>query len=100
MKKAMRAEQTTLTLLVCFALFLAFTAPLMAQTTQSQPTTTTLWGGTIDFNQFGLADLTAPSSGVILQGTAISPITGQPVRHMWYGDASNGLCRMDPDVDD
>jgi uncharacterized repeat protein (TIGR01451 family) len=100
MKKATRAEQATLTLLVCFALFFVAAPLACAQTVISQPTTTTLWGGTMDFNQFGLADLTAPSAGVILQGTAISPITGQPVRHMWYGDASNGMCRMDPDMDD
>jgi uncharacterized repeat protein (TIGR01451 family) len=101
MKKATRAEQTTLTRLVCFALLFLCAAPfLTAQTVVPQQTTTTLWGGTTDFNTFGLADLTAPSAGLILQGTAISPITGQPVRHMWYGDASNGFCRMDPDVDD
>ena len=23
-----------------------------------------------------------------------------PVRHLWYGDASNGLCRIDPEIDD
>ena len=84
-----------------FVLLLAFaTVSASAQLTINQPTTTTLWGGTQDFNIFGLADLTSPSSGVILQGTAISAITGKPVRHMWYGDSSNGLCRVDPEVDD
>lgn len=30
-----------------------------------------------------------------------SPTFGQclPVRHIWYGDAINGLCRIDPEVD-
>jgi uncharacterized repeat protein (TIGR01451 family) len=71
-----------------------------AQTTVSQPTTTTLFAGTLDFNTYGLADITSPSSGLILTGTAISKITNRPVRHIWYGDSSNGLCRLDPEVDD
>jgi uncharacterized repeat protein (TIGR01451 family) len=71
-----------------------------AQTTISQPTTTTLFAGTLDFNTYGLADITSPSSGLILTGTAISKITNKPVRHIWYGDSSNGLCRLDPEVDD
>src|SRR5262249_21238932 len=70
-----------------------------AQLTLNQPTTTTLWAGTQDFNTFGLARITFPHSGVILSGTAISTFTSKPVRHMWYGDASNGLCRIDPEVD-
>lgn len=69
-----------------------------AQTTVT-PTTTTLWAGTQDFTQFGFGDLTEPGPGLILPGTAISPVTGNPVRHLWYGDAVNGLCRVDPDVD-
>jgi uncharacterized repeat protein (TIGR01451 family) len=44
--------------------------------------------------------VTLPASGVILTGTAISQFTGQPVRHLWYGDASNGFCRIDPEIDD
>ncbi|MBZ5533184.1 MAG: fibronectin type III domain-containing protein [Acidobacteriia bacterium] len=64
------------------------------------PTTTTLWAGTLDFVQFGLSSLTFPASGVILPGTAISQFTGKPVRHLWYGDSSNGFCRVDPEIDD
>jgi len=75
----------------------AFTAS--AQTFQPQPTTVDLWAGTQDFVQFGLASLTFPTAGAILQGSAISPITGRPVRHMWYGDPINGLCRVDPEMD-
>src|ERR1700727_1833101 len=88
--------------LLCLALFLAFAASAKAQnlTVLSTPTTTTLWAGTQDWSVFGLSSVTSPSSGVILQGTAISQFTGQPVRHMWYGDLSNGLCRIDPEVDD
>lgn len=95
------APLTSVTWACVLVLLLAFAAiSANAQLTINQPTTTTLWGGTQDFNIFGLADLTAPASGVILQGTAISAITGKPVRHMWYGDSSNGLCRVDPEVDD
>ena len=45
------------------------------------------------------AGVTAPRSGLILAGTAIHPVTGQPFRHIWYGDLANGLCRLDPDLD-
>ena len=70
-----------------------------AQIFVNVPTTTTLWAGTADFNADGLASLTNPGSGLILTGTAISTITGKPVRHLWYGDTSNGLCRLDPEVE-
>src|ERR1700756_278229 len=88
--------------LLCLALVLAFAASANAQnvTVLNTPTTTTLWAGTQDWNTFGLSSVTAPTAGVILSGTAISTFTGKPVRHLWYGDASNGLCRVDPEVDD
>ncbi len=69
------------------------------QTFVPQPATVTLWGGSQDVTQFGFTGFTEPSSGVILQGTAISAFTGQPVRHLWYGDPLNGLCRIDPELD-
>jgi uncharacterized repeat protein (TIGR01451 family) len=88
--------------LLCVTLLLAFATSASAQnvTQLNVPTTTTLWAGTQDWNQFGLSSVTAPASGIILQGTAISAFTGQPVRHLWYGDQSNGMCRIDPEVDD
>jgi uncharacterized repeat protein (TIGR01451 family) len=88
--------------LLCLALFIAFAASAKAQnvTVLNTPTTTTLWAGTQDWSVFGLSSVTSPGSGVILQGTAISQFTGKPVRHMWYGDSSNGMCRVDPEVDD
>jgi uncharacterized repeat protein (TIGR01451 family) len=88
--------------LLCLALFIAFAASAKAQnvTVLSTPTTTTLWAGTQDWSVFGLSSLTSPGSGVILQGTAISTFTGKPVRHLWYGDSSNGMCRVDPEMDD
>jgi uncharacterized repeat protein (TIGR01451 family) len=88
--------------LLCVVLLLAFATVANAQnvTQLNTPTTTTLWAGTQDWNVFGLSSVTAPAAGVILPGTAISTFTGKPVRHMWYGDSSNGLCRIDPEVDD
>ena len=88
--------------LFCLVLLCAFAASANAQnvTVLNTPTTTTLWAGTQDWSVFGLSSVTFPSSGVILEGTAISQFTGKPVRHMWYGDSSNGLCRIDPEMDD
>ena len=42
---------------------------------------------------------TAPVGGIILYGSLISPITNQPVRHLWIGDSNFGMCRIDPDID-
>src|ERR1700743_246619 len=88
--------------LLCVFLLAAFALTATAQnvTQLNTPTTTTLWAGTQDWSTCGLPAVTAPTAGVILPGTAISAFTGQPVRHLWYGDSSNGLCRVDPEVDD
>ncbi|HEY2393134.1 MAG TPA: fibronectin type III domain-containing protein [Candidatus Angelobacter sp.] len=106
-KKTKYAQPTARTLpmslgLLCVILFLAFAPVANAQnvTQLNVPTTTTLFAGTQDWNQFGLSSVTSPGSGVVLAGTAISTFTGQPVRHIWYGDSSNGLCRVDPELDD
>jgi hypothetical protein len=42
---------------------------------------------------------TAPVGGIILYGSQISPVTNQPVRHLWVGDSNFGMCRIDPDLD-
>jgi hypothetical protein len=42
---------------------------------------------------------TAPVGGIILYGSNLNAVTGQPVRHLWVGDANFGICRMDPDLD-
>jgi len=96
------AQVTARLSLLCLLLALAFATSASAQnvTQLNVPTTTQLWAGTQDWNQFGLSSVTAPASGIILQGTTISQFTGQPVRHLWYGDQSNGMCRIDPEVDD
>ncbi|HZU34183.1 MAG TPA: fibronectin type III domain-containing protein [Candidatus Angelobacter sp.] len=97
------ARKLTISLSLLFVmLLLAFAVSANAQnvTQLNVPTTTQLWAGTQDWNQFGLSSVTAPTAGVVLSGSAISSFTGQPVRHLWYGDASNGLCRVDPEIDD
>ncbi len=93
---------SVLLVLFCLALLFACSISASAQnvTELHTPTTTTLWAGTQDFVQFGLSSLTSPRSGIILSGTAISKFTGKPERHLWYGDLSNGFCRVDPEVDD
>lgn len=100
-------------------LILAFAVPASAQTFQSANTITTLWAGVNDVTVSGPGGVTLPTSGVIAHGTAPSqylngpkgpdglfacqePGATQPcktVRHLWYGDAINGLCRVDPEVD-
>lgn len=42
--------------------------------------------------------LNLPWAVQILPGTAISSVTGNPVRHVWEGDQA-GFCRIDPDLD-
>lgn len=34
-----------------------------------------------------------------MYGTALSPVTNQPVRHLWVADGTAGICRVDPDLD-
>lgn len=89
----------TPTQLVCLALLLLFAVAMAsAQTVVNSPTSTTLWAGAQDATITG-GTVSFPAAGVILSGTAISTITGNPVRHLWYGDHISGLCRMDPEVD-
>lgn len=90
----------TLLAVVCFVFVLALAAgAAQAQNFVVANTTTTLWAGSLDTTQFGFSSFTAPFPGVILSGTAVSTITGKPVRHLWYSDPLNGFCRIDPEVD-
>jgi len=50
-------------------------------------------------NVAAMARGTDNSAGLVLNGTAVNPVTGKPFRHLWTSDATNGLCRLDPDVD-
>src|SRR5918912_1540380 len=43
--------------------------------------------------------LTAPTSGLIINGSATNPATGQPFRHIWYGNFAKfkpGQLTLDP----
>jgi len=101
-KRTREGASPAASILVCVAVILLalFVNTANAQTFVNNLTTTKLWAGTRDVNQFGLASLTSPASGVILEGAAPSTLspTGH-VRHLWYGDSSNGLCRLDPELD-
>jgi hypothetical protein len=70
-----------------------------AQTIVTPNTTTIQYLGVPNPQNNTAAAVTAPLGGIILKGTAISPATGQPVRHLWVDDATSGICRIDPDLD-
>jgi uncharacterized repeat protein (TIGR01451 family) len=40
-----------------------------------------------------------PYGAQVLNGSAINPATGKPFRHVWTADTTDGLCRLDPDLD-
>ena len=82
-------------LLFCLVVFIAFaTFSANAQSTVTPTTSTIQFAGTP-----AQSSITAPTGAQVLYGTALSSITNQPVRHLWVGDATAGLCRMDPDLD-
>jgi hypothetical protein len=70
-----------------------------AQTIVTPNTTTIQYLGVPNPQNNTAAAVTAPLGGIILKGTAISPATGQLVRHLWVDDATSGICRIDPDLD-
>jgi len=70
-----------------------------AQTIVSPNTTTIQYLGVPNPQNNTAAAVTAPLGGIVLKGTALSPATGQPVRHLWVDDATSGICRVDPDLD-
>src|SRR5689334_19804632 len=81
--------------LFCLAVFIAFaTFAANAQSTITPTTSTIQFAGTP-----APSSITAPTGAQVLYGTALNPITSQPVRHLWVGDPTAGLCRMDPDLD-
>src|SRR5438270_11345196 len=82
-------------LLFCLVVFIAFaTFSANAQSTVTPTTSTIQFAGTP-----AQSSITAPTGAEVLYGTALSSVTNQPVRHLWVGDATAGLCRMDPDLD-
>lgn len=86
----------------CFILLFAFVAlSASAQTdiTATTATSTVQYMGVPNPQQTTLNAVTAPLGGIVIKGTGISPITGQPFRHLWVADATAGICRVDPDLD-
>jgi hypothetical protein len=84
---------TVLFCLVILTVFAAFSAN--AQSIINLTTNTIQFAGTPDAQ----SAITGPNGGVVLYGIAISPVTNQPVRHLWVADGTAGICRMDPDLD-
>ena len=70
-----------------------------AQTIVTPPSTTVQFLGVPNPQGTTDASVTAPLGSIILTGTALSPATGQPERHLWVADATAGICRVDPDLD-
>jgi uncharacterized repeat protein (TIGR01451 family) len=70
------------------AIFALAILPASGQTTVAPNTNTVLFSVNM-----------GPVGAIILEGTAISQITGRPVRHLWVGDQFAGPCRIDPEID-
>src|SRR4051794_217091 len=85
---------------LCLTAFLVLGAvSASAQSTAVPPTTAIQILGVSPTTPAPSNPPTAPVGGIILYGSKISPITLQPVRHLWVGDSNFGMCRMDPDID-
>src|SRR6478609_10788965 len=81
---------------LCCIIVLGATAA-SAQTPVNPTTNTILFSG--QASQDPLDHNTNPVAGIIMQGTATSQFTGQPVRHLWVADSFDSICRMDPEID-
>ena len=83
-------------ILFCLVILLSFaTFSANAQTTINPTTNTIQFAGTPDAQ----SPIAGPTGGIVLYGSALNPVTNQPVRHLWVADATSGICRMDPDLD-
>lgn len=86
----------------CFLLLIAFatlTASAQTDITATTATTSVQYMGVPNPQQTSDNAVTAPLGGIVINGTGISPVTGQPFRHLWVADATSGICRVDPDLD-
>jgi Fibronectin type III domain/Domain of unknown function DUF11 len=79
----------------CCLIVLLATIFASAQTAVNPTTSTVQIAGTPDTQ----SPITSPDGGVIMYGTALNPLTNQPVRHLWVADSTAGICRIDPDLD-
>ena len=93
------AQMTSPRIWLCLAVLFVFaTITVNAQTIVNPTTTTVQYLGNPN-PQNTISAITAPLGGIVLKGGGISPITGQPIRHLWVDDATSGICRVDPDLD-
>lgn len=90
-----RVFATSRPIWLCFVVFLAFTAVTATAQIPVNPTTNTI----LFSGQDAASVNTGPTGGIVIQGTAISQFTGQPVRHLWVADTFDSICRMDPEID-
>lgn len=100
-ERGMLARMFSARVWFCFILIVAFaglTASAQTDITATTNSTTVQYLGQPN-PQNTQSSITAPLGSIILRGTGISPITGQPFRHLWVADAVFGLCRIDPDID-
>ncbi|MCU1254066.1 MAG: fibronectin [Candidatus Angelobacter sp.] len=82
-----------LSMWLCLMIVLVAATSASAQTPVNPTTNTLLLSGP------GPESLnTGPTAGIIMNGTAISAFTGQPVRHLWVSGGGS-VCRMDPELD-
>src|SRR4029077_15748522 len=79
---------------LCLMIVLVAATSASAQTPVNPTTDTILFSGPGPEGRN-----TGPLGGIIIQGTAISAFTGQPVRHLWVADTFSSICRMDPELD-
>lgn len=90
--------RTSARVLLCFFLFAFATLTAIAQTNINPATTSVQFGGTPNADGV-VSNFTAPGGGIVLTGTAISAVTGKPIRYLWVGDGNFGMCRVDPEID-
>jgi uncharacterized repeat protein (TIGR01451 family) len=82
---------------LCLMIVLVAATSASAQTPINPTTNTILFSG--QSAQDPQNHNTDPVAGIIMQGTATSQFTGQPVRHLWVADSFDSICRMDPEID-
>jgi hypothetical protein len=91
-----RTTRKSARVLSCLAILFALATSLATAQTAVNPTTNTV---RIAGTPNAVSSITGPNGGVVLYGAAMSPVTNQPVRHLWVADETAGICRMDPDLD-
>ena len=91
------AQYSLLIMWLCCMIVLLGATAASAQTPVNPTTNTILFSG--QSAQDPQDHNTDPVAGIIMQGTATSAFTGQPVRHLWVADSFDSICRMDPEID-